>query len=228
MALKRIVATVLVVQFMLPGVRAQVPAQNPPAAPAPAQAPAAPNPAPAAPAPAQAPVVPAPMIENLKVLVLEGQRSINSTTRHVGIQPVVEVRDQNDRPVEGAVVVFRLPPSGPGGTFPGKELTLRSGTNARGQAAASGFVPNDALGKFDIHVTATYQNQTGEATISQTNSPNTLAMIPPVGQSLWRRHKFLIIGVGAGLLVGVIVALVLGHSSSTAVTIAPGSATINQ
>lgn len=203
------------------GVRAQVPAQNPPAAPAPAQAPGAPAPAPA-------PPTPAPTIENLKVLVLEGQRSINSTTRHVGIQPVVEVRDQNDRPIEGAVVVFRLPPSGPGGTFPGKELTLRAGTNARGQAAASGFVPNDALGKFDIHVTATYQNQTGEVTISQTNSANTLAMIPPVGQSIWHRHKFLIIGVGSGLVVGVIVALVLSHSSGTAVTITPGSATINQ
>jgi hypothetical protein len=217
LALKRFVATVLVVQLMLVDMRAEVPAQNPPAAPAPAQAPAA-----------AAPQAPAPTIENLKVLVLEGQRSVNNTTRHVGIQPVVEVRDENDRPVEGAVVIFRLPPSGPGGTFPGKELTLRSGTNARGQAAASGFVPNDALGKFDIHVTASYQNQTGEVTISQTNSSSTLAMIPPAGQSIWRRHKFLIIGVGSGLVVGVIVALVLSHSSTKAVTITPGSATISQ
>jgi len=207
---------------MLAAARAQVPAQTPPpAASAPAQAPAAS-------APPQAPEAPAPTIENLKVLVLEGQRSINNTTRHVGIQPVVEVRDENDRPIEGAVVVFRLPPSGPGGVFPGKELTLRAGTNARGQAAASGFVPNDALGKFDIHVTATYLNQTGEATISQTNSSNTLAMIPPSGQSIWRRHKFLLIGIGAGIAVGVTVALILGHSSAKAVTITPGSATISQ
>lgn len=227
MPLKRFVATVLVVHLVLVAAHAQVPAQAPPPA-APAPAPATPAQAPAATAPPQESAAPAPIIENLKVLVLEGQHAINNTTRHVGIQPVVEVRDQNDRPIEGAVVVFRLPPSGTGGTFPGKELTLRAGTNARGQAAASGFVPNDALGKFDIHVTATYQNQTGEVTISQTNSSNTLAMIPPVGQSLWHRHKFLIIGVGSGLVLGVVLALVLSRSSGTAVTITPGSPTISQ
>lgn len=105
---------------------------------------------------------------------------------------------------------------------------MSAGTNARGQAAASGFVPNDELGKFDIHVTATYQNQTGETTISQTNSPNTLAMLPPVRPSLWHRHKYLLIGVGAGVVAGITVALILGHSSTQNVTITPGAVTISQ
>jgi hypothetical protein len=255
---KRSVAILLVMQFTLVAARAQVPApaqapvtpvptqtpgapaptQTPgapaptqtPGAPAPAQTPGAPLPAqtPGAPVPTQTPVAPLPTIQNLKVLVLEGQRSVNNTTRHIGIQPVVEVRDQNDRPIEGASVIFRLPPSGPGGTFAGKSPTLSAGTNARGQAAASGFVPNDELGKFDIHVTATYQNQTGETTISQTNSPNALVLVPSTSkQSIWRRHKYLLIGGGVALGAGIALIVIL-TSGKTNVTITPGAVTINQ
>jgi hypothetical protein len=210
---KKFVAILLVAQLAL----VAAPAQAQPQAPAAETQP-------------QAPVAPIPTVENLKVLVLEGQRSINNTTRHIGIQPVVEVRDENDRPVEGAIVVFRLPPSGAGGSFPGNSPTFRAGTNAQGQAGASGFVPNDQLGRFDIHVTATYQNLTGEATISQTNSPNTLSMLGPTTQkrSVFR-NKYLYIGAGAALGVGIALALTLGHSNSTkAVTITPGEVTINQ
>jgi len=141
----------------------------------------------------------------------------------------VEVRDQNDRPIEGATVVFRLPPSGPGGAFPGNSPTFSTRTNAQGQAAASGFVPNDALGRFDIHATATLQNRTGEATISQTNSSNSLALIPPHGPSIWHRHKYLLIGGGAAIVGGVVIALILsGSGSKQQVTITPGQVTINQ
>jgi hypothetical protein len=208
--------------FMVAEAQAQAPA-------APAQNQAAPAQPQAAPPQTQAPLAPLPTVQNLKVLVLEGQRSINNTTRHIGIQPVVEVRDENDRPIEGATVVFRLPPSGPGGAFAGNSLTFNSGTNAQGQAAASGFVPNDEQGRFDIHVTATFQNRTGETTISQTNSPNNLSLLPPSTKKtpLWRK-KYVLVGAGAAV-VGIILALTLSHSSSTTpVTITPGAVTISQ
>ena len=237
MPFRRAVAILLVTQliFMAAEAQAQTPA-GPAQPPAPAVQPQAATPQPpagtpqppAAPPP-QAPIAALPTIQNLKVLVLEGQRSTNSTTRHIGIQPVVEVRDENDRPVEGATVVFRLPPSGPGGAFPGKLPTFSTGTNAQGQAAASGFVPNDELGRFDIHVTATYQNRTGEVTISQTNSPNDLSLQGPVVKKkpLWR-NKYVWIGAGA-VLVTIVLVVTLGHSNSTqTVTIAPGPVTINQ
>lgn len=212
-------------------VQAQAPAGQPQAPAAQPQAPPAqPQPQPpAAQAPPPAPLAQLPTVEDLKVLVLEGQRSINNTTRHIGIQPVVEVRDQNDRPIEGATVVFRLPPSGPGGTFPGNSPTFSTRTTVQGQAAASGFVPNDLQGRFDIHVTATLQNRTGETTISQTNSANNLSLLPPNPPSFWSKHKYWIIGGGAAVLVGIALAVTLSHSkSTTAVTITPGPVTINQ
>jgi hypothetical protein len=214
-------------QPQAPAAQPQVPDAQPQAPPAPAQPQNQPQ-TPAAQVQPPAQLAPLPTVEDLKVLVLEGQRSINNTTRHIGIQPVVEVRDVNDRPVEGATVVFRLPPSGPGGTFAGNSLTFSAGSNAQGQAAATGFVPNDQQGRFDIHVTAAYQNRTGEATISQTNSPNNLSLLAPTvsKRPLWR-NKWVLIGAGAGIVTLVLV-LTLGHSGPKAVTIIPGAVTINQ
>jgi hypothetical protein len=225
---KRSVAILLVTQLILVAVSAEA------QVPAPAtQAPAAQTPAPPAQAPAapqqQAPIAPLPTVQSLKVLVLEGDKSINNTSRHIGIQPIVEVRDENDRPVEGATVVFRLPPSGPGGSFPGNSPTLRVGTNAQGQAAASGFVPNDQQGRFDIHVTASFQNRTGETTISQTNSLNNLSrLVITQKRPLWR-NKWVLIGAGAAVAGGIVLALTLGGGSSKQqVTITPGAVTISQ
>ncbi len=221
---RKFVAVFLVMQctFAL-AAQAQAPAAQAQAPAAPAQAPAQ-VPAPAAP---QSPAAPAPTTESLKILVLEGQHSINNTTRHVGIEPVVEVRDQNDRPVEGATVVFRLPPSGPGGTFAGQSLTSSTRSNGQGQAAASGFIPNDQTGSFDIHVTASLQNQIGEATISQTNSSNNLSRAAPTTHKPLWRNKWVLIGAGA--TVAAVAVIILTHSSSsTAVTITPGAAAISQ
>ena len=226
MIFKRSVAILLTAQLILFAVSAE--AQVPAAAP---QTPAAQTPAkPDQPPAAAQPIAPLPTVQSLKILVLEGDKAINSTARHIGIQPIVEVRDENDKPVEGATVIFRLPPSGPGGTFPGNAQTLKVGTNAQGQAEAGGFVPNDQLGRFEIHATASYQNRTGETTITQTNSLNNLTRVVVAQQKtpLWRRKWVLI---GAGAAVGGVIALVLilrGGSSSTPVTITPGPVTINQ
>jgi len=221
--LKKFVATLLVAHLVLVAAQAQPLPQAQPQPPAQSQTQAVP-------AQPQSPLAPAPTVENLKVLVLEGQGSINNTTRHIGVQSVVEVRDENDRPVEGAKVLFRLPLSGPGASFTGNSLTFTGLSNAQGQAGANGFVPNGEQGRFDIHVTATYQNRIGEATITQTNSLNTLAIVlpPKPKKSVWR-NKYLWIGVGTAAVVGITLAVVLGHSTSTkAVTITPGAVTINQ
>src|SRR5713101_3262850 len=90
----------------------------------------------------------APLIPGLKILVLEGKDGINNVKLGTVSVPVVEVRDQNDRPVERAEVIFRLPAIGPSGFFPGQALTEKMFTTAQGQAAASGFVPNHEAGRF--------------------------------------------------------------------------------
>src|SRR5579884_3435589 len=60
-----------------------------------AQAPAPDSARTPAPVSAQQPAQPqgqlaAPMTQSLKVIVLQGQNSVNDTSRHIGVQPVVE------------------------------------------------------------------------------------------------------------------------------------------
>jgi hypothetical protein len=184
-----------------------------------------------APAVAQTPATAqpgAPMVQSLKVIVLQGQNSVNDMNRHIGIQPVVEVRDENDLPVEGASVVFRLPPSGPGGMFDGKSYSKTVRTNAQGQAGISGFVPNSQEGDFDFHVTALAGNRMGQAVIRQTNAQNRLVVVAPKPKKtpLWR-NKYVLIAAGAAVATGVAVALTKGSGNKN-VTITPGPVTINQ
>ncbi len=135
----------------------------------------------------------------LKILVLEGNNAVNSVSTGRSVTPVVEVRDANDFPVEGATVVFSLPETGPGGTFAGNQRTLSTRTTAQGQAGAP-FLLNGLVGKFAIRVEATYQGRKGEATIPQTNS-NGAYVGPAIPPTPWYKRKLtwiLIAGAAGG------------------------------
>src|ERR1700733_1789575 len=142
------------------------PAQSNPPSPAQRNPPSPPQsnqPAPAAPLP------PLPMMQSLKVTALAGNKAMNDMERGLMSPLVVQVLDQNDRPVEGAEVVFRFPLNGPGATFRGGNTSQTVRTNGQGQAAAVNWTANNQVGTFDIHVTAAYGNQLGETTVSMTN-----------------------------------------------------------
>ena len=63
--------------------------------------------------------------------MLAGSGEMNDLERRVMAPLVVQVLDQNDRPMEGAEVVFRFPLNGPGATFPGGKNSVIVRTNAR-------------------------------------------------------------------------------------------------
>src|SRR5438477_4651849 len=99
--MRRFLAGILTVQLTFPLWAAAQ--QQPPPTP---QQPATQQPAAAPQAAASEPMLPG----TLKILILEGQNAINSTERGMATAPIVEVRNQDDRPVEAASVTFRLPP----------------------------------------------------------------------------------------------------------------------
>jgi hypothetical protein len=106
----------------------------------------------------------------LSIFVLVGKGAVNSIRSGSAVSPVVEVRDDRNLPVEGAEVMFQLPPVGPGGFFAGQELSWKGRTDANGQVVAS-FSPNHEAGKFGIQVTASFGGAIAKAVIPQTNSP---------------------------------------------------------
>ncbi|HTA42749.1 MAG TPA: hypothetical protein VK789_09895 [Bryobacteraceae bacterium] len=170
----------------------------------------------------------APMIQGLKILVLEGQGATNNIPRKVAIQPVIEVRDELDQPVEGATVIFRLPPNGAGGFFPGQKLTEDVKTDVRGQAGATGLIPNDRLGAFQINVTATSGNRIGQTLISQTNSTDMLSMgLAKHKTPLWR-NKYVLIGAASVLVAAIVLVATHSGSKNSTVTVTPGPVTVGQ
>jgi hypothetical protein len=177
------------------------------------------------------PMAPLPTVKSLKVTALAGDGEMNDMERRVMAPLVVQVIDQNDRPVEGADVVFRFPLNGPGAVFADQKTSKTAKTNAQGQAAATGWVANGELGKFQVHVTAMYGNQIGEATVSMTN----VAHIARDGRTYASKHahwysskwaKIGIIAGGAAAVAGIVLATRGSGSSTHTIGISPGSPTV--
>jgi hypothetical protein len=189
---------------------------------------------PAAQQPAPAPMAPLPMMQSLKVTALAGNKAMNDLERGLMSPLVVQVLDQNDRPVEGAEVVFRFPLNGPGATFRGGNTSQTVRTNGQGQAAAMNWTANNQVGSFDVRVTAAYGNQLGETTVSMTN----VTRIVEDGkkgqkQTSWYSSKWVKIGIiagGAAIVAGVVLATRGGSSAASTttppITITPGSPTV--
>jgi hypothetical protein len=170
----------------------------------------------------------APVLEGLKVLVLEGQDGVNNIREPMPMNVVVEVRDQNDRPVEGAKVDFQMPLMGPSGGFEGGVRNKEATTNIQGQAAVS-YNPNMELGRFTIQVKATQGGRGGMTTVQQQNATTSVA---GESKSWFSRHKKLVIVVAvAAVGVGLAVGLTRGGKSSSSsgssgLTITPGVPTV--
>ncbi|HEY1340647.1 MAG TPA: hypothetical protein VGF59_24215 [Bryobacteraceae bacterium] len=106
----------------------------------------------------------------LSIVVIEGEGAINNIRQRTARDPIVQVEDENHRPVAGAAVVFTLPSNGAGGAFANGAHTLTTVTDAQGRAVARGFRPNNIQGRYEIRVNASSGGQTASTVITQTNA----------------------------------------------------------
>lgn len=229
-----VLAVVLVVTPVYADEQAPASPQNPPASAQPAPAPPQ-TPPPSVPA---KPMAQLPVIQNLKLLALAGNGEMNDLERKVMAPLVIQVLDQNDRPVEGAQVVFRFPLNGPGATFTGGKTSQTVRSNGTGEAAAVNWMANGEVGTFDIHVTATYGNEVGETTLKMQNVSRIVeaqGTNKRAKQSHWYSPTWVKVAIVAGAAaaaVGIVLATRGGgHSSSSntvPITITPGSPSVGQ
>src|SRR4051812_40386546 len=103
---------------------------------------------------------PAQVAPMLNLVILEGEGATNNIRQRTAREPVVQVEDENHKPIAGAIVVFTLPSNGAGGAFANGARTLSMVSDSKGQAVARGLRPNGLKGQFQIRVNASYQNQT--------------------------------------------------------------------
>jgi len=106
----------------------------------------------------------------LKISILEGEGAINNIRQRTAREAIVQVTDENDRPVAGAVVLFTLPDRGASGVFANGSTSMTVTTDAQGRAVSTGLRPNNVAGKMEMRVNASHQGQTASTTVSQTNT----------------------------------------------------------
>jgi hypothetical protein len=105
----------------------------------------------------------------LSIVIVEGEGAINNVKLRTSRETIVEVQDENHRPVAGAAVVFLLPNDGPGGAFVGGSKSATVVTDSAGRTTMPSFQPNQASGNFQIRVNASSGGRQASVTISQSN-----------------------------------------------------------
>lgn len=115
---------------------------------------------------AQTPTAP----NRLFIQIIDGEGALNDLRARTAREPIVEVQDENHKPIAGALVLFTTPGSGPSGVFPGGLTSFKATTAADGRATGAGLKPNSESGQFQIQVTATMGELSTVAVINQTNT----------------------------------------------------------
>ena len=104
----------------------------------------------------------------LNLLIVQGQGATNNIKQRTSRETIVQVEDQNHKPVADAAVSFLLPDNGPGGTFATGSKSAIVTTNSSGRAVMPHLQVNANPGKYIIHVTASHEGgAAASATITQ-------------------------------------------------------------
>jgi len=106
----------------------------------------------------------------LSIVVVEGDGAINNIKQRTSRETIVEVQDENHRPVAGAAVAFLLPNDGAGGAFAGGAKSATLVTDSAGRVTMPSFRPNNVTGNYQIRVTASSAGRQATIMIAQSNA----------------------------------------------------------
>ncbi len=170
----------------------------------------------------------------LNLIVVEGEGAINNIRQRTAREPIIQVEDENHKPIAGAAVVFTLPSQGAGGTFAGGSHTLTVMTDSQGRAIAHGLRPNTVQGQYQIHVNASYNGQSANTNISQTNALVAAGAGAAAAAGISAKLIVVIVAAAAAAAVGGLYAsgAIGGGNGTTAatspalVTITPGTGSV--
>jgi hypothetical protein len=107
----------------------------------------------------------------LKVVIIDGDEAANVVQEKMAAEPVIEVRDDQDRKVAGAVVRFKIRRAVSkrlSAAFRGGQDEVRTLTDPAGQARAGTLTPLEP-GPYEIDVEVTHRGQTALATLRHRN-----------------------------------------------------------
>jgi hypothetical protein len=165
----------------------------------------------------------------LKITILEGDEAILNTRDRLAREAIVQIEDENNKPVAGAFVTFMAPNNGPSAVFADGLKTVTIETGPDGRAVLRGIRPNNTAGKYQLRIRAVKDGKSGSAVLSQSNA---LAAVGISGKAL-----AILVAVGAAGAAGAAIALGGGSSPaagpgaappSPAITITPGQPSVGR
>jgi hypothetical protein len=173
---------------------------------------------------------------SLQIIILDGEGALNNISERTAREPIVQVQDNNHKPVAGAAVLFSIHGggAGAGGTFANGLSSLTVTTGADGTAKATGLLPNSTKGSWQIGVSATFGALAAATVINEINytplppspPPTTTAVITPKAPFHWGLPKPITI-VGGIVIVGAIIAVTVVETQGGDPTkITPGNPTV--
>ena len=167
----------------------------------------------------------------LSIVILDGEGALNNIRQRTAREPVVQVQDENHKPVAGATVLFALHSGagGAGGTFSGA-TTFSAITGLDGIAVAKGLTPNATRGTYTISVQASVGTVSAGAVITQTNILGALSTATKAAQvhhGIFASHAFLIVGSVAVATAAVVATAVVVTHNNAGATITPGQGTVH-
>jgi hypothetical protein len=159
----------------------------------------------------------------LFITILEGEGELNDVRARTAREPIVQVEDENHKPVAGALVLFAIPKgSAAAANFSGlSSLTVRTG--ADGRAVGRGFRVTHHTGRIEIAVTATIAAVEIATVIHETNvaKGSRLARYTSDHPTL----TTVIVGLGAVAVAATVIGL---ETQPGATTITAGTGTVGR
>ena len=159
----------------------------------------------------------------INILILEGEGAINNVRQRVAREAMVQVEDENHKPVAAAAVTFFLPGDGASGVFSNGSRNITLLTDAQGKVAVQGIQLNKVAGKFQIRVVASFEGLSANTLITQTNMLGTSAAA--AGGISGKLLAIILLGAVGAVAGGV--ALASGGGTKTAAAVAaPATAVV--
>ena len=179
----------------------------------------------AVPMPAQTPAAPT----QINIVILEGEGAINVVRQRAAREAMVQVEDQNHKPIAAAAVTFFLPNEGASGVLANGSRSMTVLTDTEGKAAMQMVRANNVRGTMQIRVEASYQGLTKSAVINQTTLLG--AGASSGGLISGKLLAILLIGAAGAVAGGVVIANGGSKSSSSttttaATTVVPGTPSV--
>jgi hypothetical protein len=166
--------------------------------------------------------------KSILITIIDGEGALNDVRTRTAREPIVEVDDENHKPIAGALVLFSInngSSQAPFATFSGAQ-TFSVPTDAAGRAVGTGFRITGQRGHYSISVQASTGVLQAAAVINEMNTSAGSSSSGAETSVKIISHKKLEWILGGAAAGAAIAGIVIATQGSSPTTVTPGTGTV--